>query len=153
MDDQPELLTVEEAAKVLRVGRTKAYAMAREWRETDGRSGLPVVDFGHVLRVPRRALEALIDAAVPGYPVSLPATGGDSPGRLTSVKGSSPASSPDDDQPEPCVGQPLPNKTHLRAQASDGDRSERPSRSKATPRRKPDRDATQLDLFDLPPAS
>jgi hypothetical protein len=60
------LLTVDEAAQFLRIGRTKAYAMAREWRATGGRSGLPVVDFGHVLRVPRRALEALIaDALAP----------------------------------------------------------------------------------------
>ena len=55
----PTLLTVEEAGRLLRIGRTKAYAMAREWRETDGQSGLPVVDLGHVLRVPRRALEEL----------------------------------------------------------------------------------------------
>ena len=47
---------------LLRIGRTKAYAMAREWRETDGRSGLPVIDLGHVLRVPRKALEDLIGA-------------------------------------------------------------------------------------------
>ena len=58
----PALLTVEEAGALLRIGRTKAYAMAREWRETDGRSGLPVVDLGNVLRVPRRALENLIGA-------------------------------------------------------------------------------------------
>jgi excisionase family DNA binding protein len=58
----PALMTVEEAARLLRVGRTKAYAMAREWRATGGRSGLPVVDFGHVLRVPRQALENLIGA-------------------------------------------------------------------------------------------
>lgn len=58
----PELLTVEEAARLIRVGRTKAYAMTREWRATDGRSGLPVVDFGNVLRVPRHALEELIGA-------------------------------------------------------------------------------------------
>jgi hypothetical protein len=58
----PLLLTVEEAGELLRIGRTKAYAMAREWRETDGRSGLPVIDLGHVLRVPRPALEALIGA-------------------------------------------------------------------------------------------
>ena len=58
----PALLTVEEAGALLRIGRTKAYAMAREWRETDGRSGLPVVDLGNVLRVPRRALEDLIGA-------------------------------------------------------------------------------------------
>jgi len=58
----PALLTVEEAGALLRIGRSKAYAMAREWRETDGRSGLPVVDLGNVLRVPRRALEDLIGA-------------------------------------------------------------------------------------------
>ena len=27
----PDLLTVEEAARLIRVGRTKAYAMAQEW--------------------------------------------------------------------------------------------------------------------------
>jgi len=58
----PALLTVEEAGELLRIGRTKAYAMAREWRDTDGRSGLPVIDLGHVLRVPRQALEDLIGA-------------------------------------------------------------------------------------------
>lgn len=56
----PVLLTVEEAGALLRIGRTKAYSMAREWRETDGRSGLPVIDLGHVLRVPRRALEEMV---------------------------------------------------------------------------------------------
>ena len=56
------MLTVEEAGEVLRIGRSKAYAMAREWRETNGRSGLPVVDLGNVLRVPRSALEEMIGA-------------------------------------------------------------------------------------------
>lgn len=56
----PALLTVEEAGVLLRIGRTKAYAMAREWRDTDGRSGLPVIDLGHVLRVPRHALEEMV---------------------------------------------------------------------------------------------
>ena len=56
----PLLLTVEEAGVLLRIGRTKAYAMAREWRETDGRSGLPVIDLGHVLRVPRHAIEEMV---------------------------------------------------------------------------------------------
>jgi hypothetical protein len=60
VDRLPPLLTVEEAAKVLRIGRTKAYALAQEWRATSGRSGLPVVDFGHVLRVPLCQLEQLI---------------------------------------------------------------------------------------------
>lgn len=58
--DIPILLTVEEAGELLRIGRTKAYAMTREWRETNGRSGLPVVDLGNILRVPRSALEQLI---------------------------------------------------------------------------------------------
>src|SRR5688500_17116202 len=62
----PDLLTVEEAARLIRVGRTKAYAMAQEWRATGGRTGLPVVDFGHVLRVPRRALEQLIGTELTG---------------------------------------------------------------------------------------
>jgi hypothetical protein len=61
------LLTVEEAAKVLRIGRTKAYALATEWRATGGRSGLPVVDFGHVLRVPLCQLEQLV-----GGPLTAP---------------------------------------------------------------------------------
>ena len=61
-EQSPVLLTVEEAGVLLRIGRTKAYAMAREWRETGGGSGLPVIDLGHVLRVPRRALEELIGA-------------------------------------------------------------------------------------------
>ncbi len=56
----PALYTVEEAAKLLRIGRTKAYALTQEWRATGGESGLPVVDFGHVLRVPRAALEKLL---------------------------------------------------------------------------------------------
>ncbi|HSH62219.1 MAG TPA: helix-turn-helix domain-containing protein [Acidimicrobiales bacterium] len=56
----PALYTVEEAARLMRVGRTKAYAMTREWRATGGASGLPVVDFGNVLRVPRHALEQIL---------------------------------------------------------------------------------------------
>ncbi len=56
----PDLLTIEEAARVLRVGRTKAYAMARQWRATDGGAGLPVIDFGHALRVPLCQLEKIV---------------------------------------------------------------------------------------------
>jgi hypothetical protein len=42
--EEPQTLTVEEAARVLRIGRTAAYALAREWRATNGRSGLPVLE-------------------------------------------------------------------------------------------------------------
>ena len=69
----PILLTVEEASELLRIGRTKAYAMAREWRETDGRSGLPVVDLGNVLRVPRQGLEDLLGTELSAVPLPYPA--------------------------------------------------------------------------------
>ena len=60
---EPEYLTVEEAAALLRIGRTSAYALAREWRDTGGREGLPVVKLGRQLRVPRAALKELHEHA------------------------------------------------------------------------------------------
>jgi len=59
----PEFLTVEEAARVMRIGRTKAYALTRQWRATGGKTGMPVVDIG-VLRVPRRQLEELLGVEI-----------------------------------------------------------------------------------------
>ena len=56
--EPPDFFTVEEAARVLRIGRTAAYALTRTWRDTDGRDGLPVVPVGRLLRVPRAALRA-----------------------------------------------------------------------------------------------
>ena len=61
LDELPEVLTVEEAAAVLRIGRGAAYELARQWRESGGRSGLPVVTLGRSLRVPREALRRLLD--------------------------------------------------------------------------------------------
>jgi hypothetical protein len=55
----PDFLTVEEAAKVLRIGRGAAYVLARQWRESKGEAGLPVITLGKTLRVPRAALERL----------------------------------------------------------------------------------------------
>lgn len=55
----PAFLTVEEAAAVLRIGRTAAYALTRQWRATGGTEGLPVVRFGRLLRVPVHELERL----------------------------------------------------------------------------------------------
>lgn len=57
LDDLPLVLTVEEAAAVLRISRAAAYEQARIWRETDGREGLPVVVIGRSLRVPKAKLE------------------------------------------------------------------------------------------------
>ena len=36
LDDLPEFLTVEEAAQVLRIGRTSAYLLTQRWRHTRG---------------------------------------------------------------------------------------------------------------------
>ena len=62
LDELPPVMTVEEAAAVLRIGRNAAYDLARRWRETQGREGLPVVSLGRSLRVPRAALLRLLDA-------------------------------------------------------------------------------------------
>jgi hypothetical protein len=68
------LLTVEEAAGVLRIGRSLAYQLAGEYDATGGVSGLPVIRLGGCLRVPRWALlelaltgrvVRLCDAAIP----------------------------------------------------------------------------------------
>jgi excisionase family DNA binding protein len=52
LDDAPPFLTIEEAARVLRIGRTAAYEAAQ-------RGELPTVRFGRRLRVPRHALARL----------------------------------------------------------------------------------------------
>jgi Helix-turn-helix domain len=48
----PDFLTVVEAARILRIGRTSAYQLAQQWLYSDGRKGLPVVRVGRQLRVP-----------------------------------------------------------------------------------------------------
>ena len=61
-EDLPDFLTVEEAAEVLRIGRTAAYLLTRRWRDSDGREGLPVERLGRLLRVPRAALERMAES-------------------------------------------------------------------------------------------
>lgn len=56
----PLVLTVEEAARVLRIGRSAAYEQAATYLATSGATGLPVVRFGRSLRVPRHALGRLL---------------------------------------------------------------------------------------------
>ncbi len=60
LDDLPEFLTVEEAAAVLRIGRTSTYLLTQRWRHTRGESGLPVQRLGRLLRVPRSAIERMV---------------------------------------------------------------------------------------------
>ena len=55
-----EVLTVEEAAAILRISRNAAYALARQWRATGGKSGLPCIELGRSIRVPRSALAQML---------------------------------------------------------------------------------------------
>jgi|HigsolmetaAR206D_1030411.scaffolds.fasta_scaffold41489_1 excisionase family DNA binding protein len=61
--DLPEVLTIDEAARLLRIGRNNAYALARQWLASGGAHGLPVVRLGRSLRVPRAALQRMLDEA------------------------------------------------------------------------------------------
>ena len=60
-DTSTEVLTIEEAAAILRISRNAAYALARQWRATGGRVGLPCLELGRSLRVPRSAIRQMLD--------------------------------------------------------------------------------------------
>lgn len=53
VDELPLMLTVDEAAGVLRIGRNSAYAAV-----ADG--GIPSVRIGRIIRIPRDALASLL---------------------------------------------------------------------------------------------
>src|SRR3954466_3770845 len=64
MREIPDVLTVAEAATVLRIGRTAAYQLARQYLATEGVQGLPVRRVGRQLRVPKDLLEAWLGTAL-----------------------------------------------------------------------------------------
>ena len=55
-----EVLTIDEAAAILRISRNAAYAAARQWRATHGDVGLPCIEIGRTLRVPRHELDRML---------------------------------------------------------------------------------------------
>lgn len=59
-DPLAEVLTIDEAAAILRINRNAAYAAAREWRATGGKAGIPCIEIGRTLRVPRADFERLL---------------------------------------------------------------------------------------------
>ncbi len=63
----PDFMTVEEAADVIRIGRTAAYQLARLYLTSGGAAGLPAVKYGKQTRVPRHKLEEML-----GGPITWP---------------------------------------------------------------------------------
>lgn len=93
MDERPpDALTIEEAARVLRIGRTKAYAMSQEWRVTNGQAGLKVREVGGQLRVPRAWLEDQLGAPILFIPEPPDRTEpkGQAPGDVTTAPATEP---------------------------------------------------------------
>ena len=139
--DLPDLLTVEEAARYLRIGRTKAYAMTRQWRASGGRCGLPVVDLDNVLRVPRHRLEQLIGTTLAGTensestPASLSAV-------ATGARSRSGSHLTADANPAPQAGH-TPDTGERAPEAT-------PTLLRTRPRRRHARPESQLDLFESP---
>ena len=56
----PIMLTVEDAARVLRISRSKAYEMAKQYTASGGTAGLPCLRVGDLLRIPRFALHEYV---------------------------------------------------------------------------------------------
>ena len=63
----PDFLTLDEAAAVLRVGRSTAYREANAFERSGGQTGIPVVRYGKLFRVPRCRLEEQL-----GGPITWP---------------------------------------------------------------------------------
>ena len=58
--DLPLMLTVEDAARVLRIGRSHAYNLTKVYLTSGGTDGLPVLRLGDLLCVPKAALHELV---------------------------------------------------------------------------------------------
>lgn len=63
IDELPPFLRIDQAQELTQLGRSQIYELTRRYRETGGKEGIPVVQFGRCLRVPTAGLLrlALID--------------------------------------------------------------------------------------------
>lgn len=86
----PDLLTVAEAAAVLRVGRSTAYELVRRDLATSGGEGLDVCRIGGQLRVPRVALERLTGGPLT-WPLVAGSVAGEERSNVVSLVGAMPA--------------------------------------------------------------
>ena len=70
MADLPRFLTIEQAGKLLQLGRSKTYELTVEWERTAGKSGIPFVWFGNQKRIPRDALARYVEAQLDRPPAA-----------------------------------------------------------------------------------
>ena len=63
-------LRVDEAARILRIGRSAAYEQANRWIATNGQCGLPAVKVGRMIRIPAVVLEAWATTGSDADPIS-----------------------------------------------------------------------------------
>ena len=68
----PPTLSVEQAGRLLGLGRSTAYVEARRYLATDGREGLPALRFGRVVRCPTRQIMRLLGYDETALPVPAP---------------------------------------------------------------------------------
>ena len=68
-DELPAFLRVEEVARILRISRSAAYELANAWLATGGEAGLPAVRLGRTVRIPRAAVERLLNVGGDGVDV------------------------------------------------------------------------------------
>ena len=68
MSEVPELLTIDQAARVMGVSRNTAYKEAQRFRATNGKEGLEFVDAAGQMRVPRRRLEKKLRITIDHIP-------------------------------------------------------------------------------------
>ncbi|HEX2041035.1 MAG TPA: helix-turn-helix domain-containing protein [Acidimicrobiales bacterium] len=100
----PDFLTVEEAARVLRIGRTTAYQQAHRWLDTGG-EGLPVLKVGGSFRVPRAQFEQHYTIRVTAIPPPVERQGP----KRAKVEGGTPAQ--DIPRPTPSAKRRKPRET------------------------------------------
>lgn len=60
-DELPDILTIREVAEFMRISPALAYGMARRYRATRGREGLPVIEAGaRLMRVSKIELAKFV---------------------------------------------------------------------------------------------
>lgn len=111
-DVPPDTLTVEEAARIVRVGRSTAYKLVKEYEESGGASGLPMKWVGCQRRVPRPLLEEFL-----GGPITWPIP--DAPA-VHAPADAAPADASSDPGPSELPA-PIPLATRRRVKRADDD--------------------------------